>query len=71
MQAEPVRVFVVSDHPLVRDGLRLQLSDEITDVTGGRLICPLSSVPLRRRVSESADHSEADRTLDQAGAVRE
>src|SRR5438874_10731990 len=33
MQAEPVRVFIVSDHPLVRDGLRPQVGDEITDVT--------------------------------------
>src|SRR5436190_9193606 len=32
MQAEPVRVFIVSDHPLIRDGLQPRVG-EITDVT--------------------------------------
>ena len=36
-----------------------------------RLICSLFSPRARRRVFGTADHSEADRTLDRAGAAQE
>src|SRR5215475_13385846 len=54
----------------LKTNLRLQSSDEIDDLPC-RLICPLSSVRMRRRVFGSADRSGADRTWDQAGAAQE
>ena len=49
MPAKPVRVFIVFDHPLVRDGLRPQVGDEITD---GHRVALFVRCPWRFRGSE-------------------